>query len=407
MKISVFTAISASLVWAAQARSAPTEYNSTAPDGLRAPDTTGFKDPYVRLSKGGRAVCIHGDVPVQTTTTQYRQLTSFPVPNNQSDATQAILSIVTAPSPVMQQTANNSMPPISDTYMIRGTLCTPLNATTDGIQFLTHGLGFDRHYWDFAPGYSYVDVAAENHKATFLYDRLGVGQSQKPDAVDIVQAAFEVQIANTLAQSLREGKFLSKKFDTIVGVGHSFGSLITQSITGLYPSTFNATVLTGFSINSTGLVPFTTGLNYAIASVNQPYRFADLAPGYLVASNAISTQTGFFHLPGANPAVISKAEDRKATVTYGELLTSSSLTMQALQYTGAVAVVNGNEDLPFCFSNCSAPVDQAAFALKALYPHTKNTSSYLAQKTGHALNLHYSAGATFQWIQDFLVRTGH
>lgn len=88
---------------------------------------------------------------------------------------------------------------------------------------------------DFAPGYSYVDVATQYNYATFFYDRLGVGESSKPDFLT-VQAPLEVEIANNLAKMLREGHFSKKSFSTVVATGHSFGSVITQAITAIYPN---------------------------------------------------------------------------------------------------------------------------------------------------------------------------
>jgi hypothetical protein len=44
-------------------------------------------------------------------------------------------------------------------------------------------IGFDGSYWDFAAtdqDYSYVSAAAKAGHATFRYDRLGTGNSEKP-----------------------------------------------------------------------------------------------------------------------------------------------------------------------------------------------------------------------------------
>lgn len=298
---------------------------------------------------------------------------------------------------------------INGTYLISGSLCAPanLNSTPTEVQFLTHGVGFDRYYWDFAPGYSYVDVAADNGIATFLYDRLGVGQSEKADPLQVVQAPLEVEIANSLAQLLRKGAYGGKGFQKVVGVGHSFGSLVSQAITASYPSTFDSVVLTGFSMNTTGLAGFVAGNNFAIASQDQPARFSDLDPGYLVASDTISNQIAFFHFPGFDPAILAAANAQKGSVTYGELFTQGVVSKVASNYTGPVAIVDGFEDLPFCFGNCTFGGDKAQLALKALYPAAKNTSAtYYAQNTGHGINLHYSALDAFHWIQNFLKSNG-
>lgn len=49
---------------------------------------------------------------------------------------------------------------------------------------------------------------------------VGVGQSDKPDGLDVVQSAMEVEILHTLIQNMRS----SGKFSKVVGIGHSYGS---------------------------------------------------------------------------------------------------------------------------------------------------------------------------------------
>ena len=48
--------------------------------------------------------------------------------------------------------------------------------------------------------------------------------SERPDAVNVVQAAVQVEIAYSLAGMLRHGPFSNITFANVVGVGHSFGS---------------------------------------------------------------------------------------------------------------------------------------------------------------------------------------
>lgn len=88
-----------------------------------------------------------------------------------------------------------------------------------------------RYYWDFAPGYSYVDVAVQAGHGAFFYDRLGVGKSSTPDALSVVQAPLEVEILHSLITTLKSGSISNSTFSTVIGTGHSFGSILTQAIT--------------------------------------------------------------------------------------------------------------------------------------------------------------------------------
>lgn len=377
------------------------------PAGLTAPNVAGFTNPTIHPSRGGKAVCVSGNVSVYASTSKNIKL-NFDIPANQSQVTQTFIDFITNGSPFTQEVLGG-MQNVSGTYNISSTLCMPgtgLNATT--IQILTHGIGFDRTYWDFAPGYSYVDVAADNGQATFFYDRLGVGKSDTPDPINVVQGPFEVEIANNLINMLRNGTFSGVSFQDVVGVGHSFGSVVVEAVTANYPASLDAAILTGFSLEMDGMAAFVSGLNLAIASENQPYRFSNLNNGYLVSHNAISNQLGFYHAPNFDPNVLSQAEATKGTVTFGELLTLSTVAAPAMNFAGPLAVVNGDNDLPFCFGNCSYPSNLAEAVKPMLYPMVSNSSSstYLVPKTGHGINQHYSAGEAFSFIQNFIKSHG-
>ena len=378
----------------------------STPGGVCSPGIGGFMNPTIHPSKGGLAVCVSGTVPVKANTSKNLKY-NFTLPANQSQVTETVIELAISSTSFLQSIAAGTQN-VSGTYNIGATLCTPANGTQpSSVQFLTHGLAFDRTYWDFASGYSYVDVAIESGHAAFFYDRLGVGLSSKPDPLNVVQAPLELEIANELITMLREGDLGNLTFSTVVGVGHSFGSVITEALTATFPESLNAAILTGYSINSTGAATFFTGLNPAIAYEIQPYRFSGLNTGYLVSSTASSTQVGFFRSPGFDPMILSLADSTKGSVTIGELFSPAAITAPAKNFTGPVAVVNGAEDLPFCYGNCSYPTDLPA-QVKMLYPQVSanNFATYLAPTAGHGINFHYSARGAYDFIQSFLKSRG-
>lgn len=267
---------------------------------------------------------------------------------------------------------------------------------------------FSNTYWDFAPGYSYVDSAAEYGYASFFYDRLGVGKSDKPDPIQTIQGPLEVEIAHVLATSLRHGQFSDNKFKKVVGAGHSFGSIITNAITQQYPDTFDAAILTGFGTDLSGQPLFLQALNLALANQNQPARFGKLNNGFLVSSTVISNQIGFFKAPGFDPSILNQAEATKGSVTYGELNSLGGLGGLASNYTKPVAVVDGANDLPFCSGNCTYPIDQAKAVQPKYYPNVadEDFGSYIAPLSGHGLSFHYAAAGAYEYVQKFLVDRG-
>lgn len=330
---------------------------------------------------------------------------NYAIPVNQTQTVQTFVSLLTPGSPFLDQvTGGNNT--VSGTYDIYAHLCLPsATAKPKAVQFLTHGIGFDGYYWDFAPGYSYVDAAAANGFATFFYDRLGVGQSSHPDALEVVQAAIQVEIANELIGMLRKGTFSNMAFGQVAALGHSFGSIITSGLVAQYPASVDAFVETAFSVNSSSLAPFTFGLDFGIANVNMPSKFGSLPNGYLTVANNMSLQLGFFHYNGFANDILQQAYAQTQTTSLGEMFSQFTAIKHAPNYMGLAAVVDGAEDLAFCYGNCSYPVNHAQQAL-SLVPKARNTTTYLAPNTGHGVNLHYSAPDTYKFIQNFFTSNG-
>ncbi|TVY24856.1 hypothetical protein LHYA1_G007230 [Lachnellula hyalina] len=372
------------------------------PAMVQAPSTSGFMQSTIQPSRGGLSVCVSGIVPVQVSTAMNMAF-NFSVPDNQTGVTQTFLSMISSASPFVQQLMAGTQS-VNGTYNIGGTLCTPANNTTPKtVEILTHGIGFDRlatQRLSHLPKFSFaVDLTIRS----FFYDRLGVGQSSKPDALTI-QSPLELEILQSLITKLKNGTLSNITPTTIVGTGHSYGSSLVQGITSKYPSSLNTAILTGFSVNSTGSSAFVAALNLAIASQNQPLRFSGLSNGYLVSSTSISNQLAFLHAQNFDPNVLSLAEATKGSVTFGELFTLSAVVAPAANFTGSVAVVNGDSDLPFCTGNCSYPTNLAQAAITMLYPKTNVTGTYVAPLTGHGINFHYSAVAAYHYIQDFIAK---
>lgn len=368
-----------------------------------SPDySAGFKIPEQSKSANGTATCVGGIVTVNASATNYKL--NFPIPPDQETVTQTIASMLAAGSTFSKDIlAGNGT--VSGTYEINARICYPSSGINPkAVQFLTHGVGFGLGYWDFAPGYSYVDAAAVAGYTTFLYDRLGVGGSSKPDPIQVVQAPLEVNIAHQLIQMLKAGSIASTKFENVIGVGHSFGSEVTEAITVQYPNDIAAAILTGFTTGQAGLPTFVTSLDLQIAAQNN-LSFAGLNNGYIVTANSIGNQFAFLKWPGFPAANLPLVEASKKTLTFGELFSQANLVQNATKFTGIVDVVNGDSDWPYCMGNCTYPTDLSA-SVKNLYPAAKAFETYLAPETGHGLNVHYSAAGAFSQIQNFLKKNG-
>nr|POE90235.1 aquaporin-5 [Quercus suber] len=385
--------------------------------------SAGFIGPSVQASRGGQASCVTGIVPVSVTSNN--TLFNYQVPLNQTQVTETFLDLITAGSSFAQKIVSGHHQ-VTDTYNISATICTPRrNPKPDRVQIATHGVGLDKSYWDFAADHSYADAAAANGYATFFYDRLSVGASSKPaDGINVVQVKLEFAILHSLIGKLRAGQFSNIKPVKVVGVGHSYGSFLTQGINAVFPDDLgecprptpqcagsadvlictDAAILTGFSLDSSAVPAFYTALNPKIASQQNSSRFGTLDNTYLVSSSDISDHFGFLRAPGFDSRIIPVFEATKGSFTFGELFTLTDVTAPATKYTKPVAVVDGANDFSFCFGNCSYPSNLAQAVFPALYPAVpaSRTGTYLAPIAGHGLNLHYSADAAFDYIQNFI-----
>jgi pimeloyl-ACP methyl ester carboxylesterase len=345
------------------------------------------------------------------TSTANRQI-NLEIPQNQQDTTQTIIQLQYAGTgPKFEEKVVGEPHKVTRSFNISSTLCVPKKGadSSKALQVLTHGVGLDHSYWDFLPGYSYVDVAAKHGASTFSYDRLGVAKSSTPegdDPLQVIQGPMEVVILDTLIKLLKAGHVGDKKYQKIISTGHSYGSVLTVGLTHSYPDAVDAAILTGMTTNSTGLPFFIAGLNAEIANRNNPLRFGHLNNGYLVSQNAISAQTAFLHYPGTPAGALETLELNKQTVTMGVLLTLGLILQPAPKFTGPVFVANGINDIPFCLGDCEYPTDLSAAVPKVLYPNSNVTGTKNYAKAGHGLNVQTAAPEVFEDIQQFIKKSG-
>lgn len=258
---------------------------------------TGSKKPKPSDYAGKDPTCVSRLVPVSISAVNTKLL--FPEPDNQYNATQFVQSLAQVNSSTIR-TANGGSNAIAKTYNISTTLCWPAGSSIERVhtlQILVHGLGLDKSYWDMGPGYSYVDAAVSAGYATLAYDRLGVGLSDHPDPIHVVQAFVDVEIQHALVTLARHSNITRKAFKRVVGVGHSYGSIVSLGHTAKYPKDFDAVILTGMSTSLQYLGPIILALSPAVAALNKPTDWKALPYAYLIHGTAISYQQAFFHYP--------------------------------------------------------------------------------------------------------------
>ncbi|KAK4704213.1 hypothetical protein P7C70_g1999, partial [Phenoliferia sp. Uapishka_3] len=274
-------------------------------------------------------------------------------------------------------------------------------------------IGADSSYWDFQvdgdnTSYSFVDAATAQGFPVFTYDRLSTGKSTRPEGVNTVQVSIQIEIAHQLVQKIRTGWFESLECEKVIGIGHSFGSIQTQNLASRYAKDLDAAVLTGFSLSQAGVPAAFSAMHPTIASETST-RFRSVNDtSYWTWDDPTAGQYFFLHYPGFSPAAAARFESTKATFTLGEFVTLSSITTPALNFSGPVTTVTGEQDLPFCAGNCwSGPNGSSILPnVASLFPLVQAFSTQIIPNSGHALNVHLSAPSTYSYVLDWATSHG-
>lgn len=77
----------------------------------------------------------------------------------------------------------------------------------------------------------------------------------------------------------------------------------------------------------------------------------------------------------------------------------------ALNFSGPVTVVTGKQDTVFCQGNCYAGANGTSVLLDVVFPFSP-FSTRVVPTTGHALNVHLSAPATYAYVLEWAKASG-
>ncbi|KZO91750.1 alpha/beta-hydrolase [Calocera viscosa TUFC12733] len=334
---------------------------------------------------------------------------------SQAALTELIAQSVTSPGNFSEMYMSGTNSSTGAAYNIFGVLCVPKDGDKHNgtVQLLVHGLGYDSGYWDFGfqpENYSYVMRAAAEGHTTFRYDRLGTGKSDHPfDGYHEVQSLTDLEIIISIITLLHQGGVGGKAYTSVIGVGHSYGSIQLTAASAFVPNLLSALVLTGFSANASSTGQFATSNAFSRADLTQPDRFTGLPGSYVISGLPQAAQINFFYFPFYDPDVATFSYATIEPITQGVLFTLSALTSGQSNFTGPVHLVTGDRDWIFCGAQCGVKPDGNHTILeltKIVFPMTSNFSVYSPANTGHGINLHFSAPATytniFNWLGGFI-----
>ncbi|KAF2132307.1 alpha/beta-hydrolase [Dothidotthia symphoricarpi CBS 119687] len=220
---------------------------------------------------------------------------------------------------------------LKGSYEISAQHCTPDSGSSDTVQVLSHGIGFDKTYWDLDYNnynYSYVNNALAAGYSTLAIDRLGVGNSSHGDPFNEIQAQAEVEALNAVTTKLRNGEIpqIGHSYEKVVHVGHSFGSVQSYWLSALYPNNTDGVILTGYSVASQFLSYVIAGWNLHSARLNQPLRLGN-ASNEEVMQLATSTGLGMNLVPGLQKLLASAGIDLTTQEIWNQVATTEVLDL--------------------------------------------------------------------------------
>lgn len=289
---------------------------------------------------------------------------------------------------------------LNDTsYSVAGRLCWQGQLTDQTVQVLTAGISYNSAYWDWPlepDRYSYVQAATAAGYATLTYDRLGSGNSDHPDALNLDLPA-EVAVLHQLVQGLRSGAIGGHAFGKVITVGHSYGS----AISGIEANTHNdvdGVILSGITHSFALVNPVLTTASFWPAQLDPKFALAGLPLGYLTTLPGTRAHL-FYYQPNADPAVIAQDEALKDTLTIGQYNTVGNY-MQPASTTAVnvpVMVAMGQKDILFCDNILLSCANDAAIVAREAQYFNGNAclEGYVLSNGGHDLNLHRNAPEWF------------
>ncbi|MFB9362004.1 alpha/beta hydrolase [Actinoplanes nipponensis] len=284
-------------------------------------------------------------------------------------------------------------------YRLAGWLCRP-DRTTTTVQVLIPGLTYTHRYWTgIGTRTDYTTAALAGGDAVYLIDRISTGASDRPPA-DQVTTTTEATVTHQAVRALRDGTL--GRFTRVIGVGHSYGSVIAMAEAATYHDV-DALVVTGLlhDIRIDEMTRFITDLYPAAADP----KFTDTAPpdGYLTTRPG--SRPGYFLDP--HTAVRGAAgwdEQTKTTATTGELtFTPDDELAYSRAITVPVLIVMGEADALFCGTGqpCKTPSDICQREHTAFPPGAALAAATIP-RTGHSINLHRTAPLAFTAIYTWL-----
>lgn len=180
---------------------------------------------------------------------------------------------------------------------------------------------------------------------------------------------------------------------------------MTYSLSSQYPDITDAIVLTGFSQAPQYMSQFALGASFAPVAVNAQLK-DQYATGYVAPKSSIGVHIDFFGPGDFSKEMLDDATRTGQPAALGELLTVGDGAAGASNFTGAVQIITGEYDVPFCGGNCNDPMmgggGNVLTMSRPMFEAAKSFNATVVPGAGHGLNFGFSHTFTYRGILDFI-----
>lgn len=267
------------------------------------------------------------------------------------------------------------------------------------VQILLHGGSYDHRYWDspFKPEtYSYVQAAVEEGYVTVNLDRLGYGQSTRPNGLKL---GFELgaSAVSDVVDQIDAGA-LGVPISSIILNGHSMGGIVAEIVAGTN-SNVDALIVSGLANSPEGQDeeedggPPPGGNPFILAK--RDAKFKGLKRSFFYMTTAPDVRTRIFHAPETfEPEIARVEEDLRETLSVNELKSVMFGDEDGTKFTGPTVYFLGQFDLIACGEqDCSEKFEDGA-------------EHEIIYGSGHSINFSLVATTFYQRSFDWLAYQG-
>jgi pimeloyl-ACP methyl ester carboxylesterase len=230
-----------------------------------------------------------------------------------------------------------------------GHLCVPARARPHVVLLLLHGATYNSSYWSWPQDpadRSFVWQALAAGYAVMVPDRLGYGQSSRPSSSEVTFTA-QARTLHQVVLDLHNGRL--GRYQSIIGIGHSYGSAELANLAATYPHDVAAVIMTGSGHQLSTQTTQQAATLLAPATSVLPQRFGNLDPGYVTAVNAQARLALLYDPHFVSPAVLDYDTATEDTLPIGEAATRPpDIAVDTTQFTVPSMLIDGQHDSHYC-----------------------------------------------------------